>query len=92
MSVISHIELLGFQAPQDYLSKCQALIDIAEVIPLLDLTTLEKAILIRRETKIKVPDAVVAATALVRNLTLVSRNKKDFSRVAGLKYINPHEV
>lgn len=38
ISVISHIELLGFQAPRDYLLKCQTLIDIAEVIPLLDLT------------------------------------------------------
>lgn len=90
--VITHIELLGFQAADDYLQKCQSIITIAEVIPLVDPVIIDRAILVRRQTKIKLPDAVIAATALIRNLTVVSRNEKDFSRVEGLKYINPHEL
>ncbi len=84
--------MLGFQAPEDYLQKCQSLIDLAEVIPLVDLAIIKQAILVRRETKIKLPDAIIAATALVRDLTLVSRNEKDFSQVKGLKWINPHAL
>lgn len=91
ISVITHIELLGFQAADDYLQKCQSLVAVAEVVPLVDPVIIDRAILVRRETKIKLPDAVIAATALIRNLTVVSRNEKDFGRVKGLKYVNPHE-
>ena len=92
ISVITHIELLGFQASEEYLQRCQSLIALAEVIPLVDSVLIGKAILVRRETKIKLPDAVIAATALFRDLTIVSRNEKDFGRVQGLKYINPHTL
>jgi predicted nucleic acid-binding protein len=37
----------------------------------------------------KLPDAVVAATAIVYNFTLLSRNDKDFSNVQELQYFNP---
>ncbi|GAB4023116.1 type II toxin-antitoxin system VapC family toxin [Spirosoma koreense] len=88
ISVITQIELMGFQAPEAYLDKCQKLIDIASIILLADLATIERAIQVRRETKIKLPDAIIASTALVHSLTVVSRNEKDFSRVDGLKWIN----
>lgn len=39
---------------------------------------------IRRETKVKFPDAAIAATALFTKTTLVTRNTKDFRRVPGL--------
>lgn len=92
VSVITHIEVLGFQAPESYLRKIQDLIDIAEVIPLADSSIVERAIMIRRKTKIKLPDAVIAATALIHGLTIVSRNEKDFNRIDGLNYINPHTL
>ena len=91
ISVITHIEVLAFNAPTDYLQKVQNLVNIAQVIPLVDLAIIEQTSLIRRETKIKLPDAIIAATALTRNLTIVSRNEKDFSQVKGLKWVNPHK-
>jgi predicted nucleic acid-binding protein len=39
--------------------------------------------------KKKLPDAIIAATALVYDLTLLSRNSSDFSGINGLKIINP---
>ncbi len=42
--------------------------------------------------KIKLPDAIIAATALHYDLTLLSRNEKDFNWVDGLTLENPWEA
>ncbi len=57
---------------------------------------LEKAIKlktadIRKAHKIKLPDAIIAATAFVHNLTLITRNTKDFKGIDKLKIVNPFE-
>lgn len=43
---------------------------------------------IRRQKKIKTPDAIIGATALIHELTLASRNEKDFKNLP-LNFINP---
>ncbi len=47
---------------------------------------------IRKKHKIKLPDAIIAATALVYELTLVSRNVSDFKDIDGLQLINPWDA
>ncbi|MEK7541816.1 MAG: PIN domain-containing protein [Patescibacteria group bacterium] len=42
---------------------------------------------IRRNTKIKFPDAAIAALALETNTPLVTRNVRDFKRIAGLEIV-----
>jgi predicted nucleic acid-binding protein len=37
------------------------------------------------------PDGLIAATALEHNLTVVTRNTKDFSHLPGLQLLNPWE-
>ncbi len=37
-------------------------------------------------------DAYIAATALVHNLTMVTRNLADFTRFSGLKVVNPWDT
>jgi toxin FitB len=44
----------------------------------------ERAGRIQRETGLLTPDALIAATALVHGLELLSRNRRDFDRVPGL--------
>lgn len=44
---------------------------------------------IRKKHKIKLPDAIIAATALVYELSLVSRYVYDFKNINGLQLINP---
>jgi predicted nucleic acid-binding protein len=44
---------------------------------------------IRKKHKIKLPDAIIAATALVYELTLVTHNVSDFKSIEGLQLINP---
>jgi hypothetical protein len=39
---------------------------------------------IRKKHKIKLPDAIIAATSLYTNSTLITRNIKDFSRIKEL--------
>jgi predicted nucleic acid-binding protein len=39
---------------------------------------------IRRKHKIKLPDAIIAATAIYTNSTLITRNIKDFSKIKEL--------
>jgi len=38
---------------------------------------------------IKLPDAIIAASALTANLPLLTRNTSDFLRIAELQTINP---
>lgn len=49
-------------------------------------------IAIREIYKIKLPDAIITATALVYNLTLITRNISDFQNIESLKIINPHAL
>ena len=45
---------------------------------------------IRRETGIRLPDALIAATALERGLILTTRNVRDFEAVTGLRVRPPN--
>ena len=38
---------------------------------------------------IKLPDALIAATALSRNLVLVTGNERDFGQIQNLLMVNP---
>jgi toxin FitB len=54
-----------------------------------DRTVAEAAGRIRRETGVRTPDALIASTALVHHLTLVTRNRRDFERVPRLRLRAP---
>ncbi len=41
---------------------------------------------------IKLPDAIIPATAFVNNMELISRNINDFKNVEGLHTIDPHKI
>lgn len=43
---------------------------------------------VRRETKMKFPDAAIAATALFTHTPVVTRNQRDFKRVPGLRIVS----
>ncbi len=47
-----------------------------------------KTVELRKSHKIKLPDAIIAATAIVRNLILLTRNVSDFN-MPDLSLINP---
>lgn len=63
----------------------------AFVIALNDVIATE-TINLRKKHKIKLPDAVIAATAIVLNLTSVTSNVDDFKNIDGLNILNPQTV
>lgn len=56
----------------------------------IDREVVNETIAIRSKYRLKLPDAFIAATAIVHNLTLIADNDKDFSKVLELKYLNPN--
>lgn len=52
-----------------------------------DRTVSRVAAKIRRETKVKFPDAAIAATALFTHTPIVTRNRSDFRRISDLDIV-----
>ena len=89
ISVITRIELLGwYNATPEQLNKLNPFIANAHIYNLSEEIILE-TISLRQKNKIKLPDAVVAATAIVNDLTLLTRNTDDFKNIVGLRVENP---
>jgi toxin FitB len=50
-----------------------------------DRAVAQRAGRIRRETSVLLPDALIAATALEHGLAVVTRNRRDYARVRGVR-------
>ena len=87
VSFVSYIEFLGYSGVTDAMNEFIGFANVIEI----DKTIINKTIEIRQSKRIKLPDAIIAATALVLNFTVVSRNTTDFENIAGLKVIDPWE-
>lgn len=51
-----------------------------------------KTVELRKQYKIKLPDAIIAATALVSDLQLITRNTAGFKDLRKLQLLNPYKV
>jgi predicted nucleic acid-binding protein len=92
ISILTKIEFLGWDKhTPEGLKKCIKLIDYANVY-YLDEDIAEKAIEIKKRVNIKLADAVIAATALVNDFNLVTRNIDDFKMLDELQVINPFDL
>jgi predicted nucleic acid-binding protein len=49
----------------------------------------QRTITLRQQHRIRLPDALIAATALALGEPLVTRNTQDFQAIAGLVRLNP---
>jgi hypothetical protein len=88
ISFITYIEFLGYK---DVTVASENLIALADVIEV-NKTIIAICISIRKAKSIKLPDAIIAATALANNLVLLSRNTSDFKDIEGLQVIDLYKV
>lgn len=91
LSVITQIELLCWKTD---IAKEQAVKDFISDSEILEITpnVISYCVNIRRDKKVKTPDAIIAATAIANDYTLISNNDKNFKSIQGLKYINPYSM
>lgn len=90
ISVITKIEFLGWRKLNNkQMQKAKEFLSFATVISLNRLIS-DRTIIIKQSHNIKLPDAIIAATALSRNFTLVTRNSEDFKELK-IKIYNPFE-
>ena len=82
ISVVTRIELLA--GPADDMKKVRDLLEGLEV-ERIDDNVAEAAAAIRREHRLKLPDAVILATARVRGVPLLTRNTHDFDGLEGVE-------
>jgi predicted nucleic acid-binding protein len=91
ISVITEIEALSWVNPdKSKEALIKEFIDDANVFPLTP-AIVKNCVTIRRNRKIKTPDAIIAATAIVHNLTLVS-NDEHFIGIEGLQLLDSHSL
>ena len=84
-SVVTRAELYSGTADEDTIDAFLEPFD--EIV--LDRDIANQAGRLRRLRAIKLPGALIAATALLTNRTVVTRNARDFKKVQGLKVLVP---
>jgi hypothetical protein len=92
VSSMTYVEVMDYQQlrsqDRDYFEQ---VFQTATILPISD-AVIKKAFALRARKKMRLSDAIIAATALVHGLTLATRNTKDFSGIAGLSVLNPFDA
>ena len=93
ISVITKIEALGYSFKNAEEHKLLfAICSELKVISLTDQIA-EETINLKKNYKIKLPDAIIYATALVEKVPLLTNNINDFKLISrGVKLINPFDL
>jgi predicted nucleic acid-binding protein len=89
ISIITEIELLSW--PKISTTEIGTISEFLSNFESIGLTEEIKIVTIqlRKSTGLKIPDAVIAATALTHSIPLLTNNLKDFEKVDFLKIIDP---
>lgn len=88
ISVITFMEVLGYSFENfDEEIFVRELLSVFRII-YVDQLIADIVVQIRKKRRIKLPDAIIAATAISKNLQLVTRNVEDFENI-DVKIANP---
>ena len=92
ISVAVKIKVLTYHEIPDKMSLIEDFVSLATILPLDKIVT-KKAIDLRKyNKKMKLGDAIIAVTALVHGLILITNNTKDFTHITDLVIIDPHTI
>ena len=88
ISIITYMEILGFRFnnPNEE-ALIKDLLDLFETV-FINQEIADQVVEIRKSHSIKLPDAIIASTAICEDLTLVTRNTDDFKKL-NIPLINP---
>lgn len=92
ISVITRIELLSWKS---IIAKDEVIINefiLESTVFSLEEPVIKRTISLRKTNKIKLPDAIIAATALERNMQLLTHNIKDFINIPGLIVVDANAL
>ena len=92
ISVIVEIEILTYHELPDKMPLIEEFLQFANVLALDTITTQKTIELRRNNRKLKIADAIIAATAMVNDFILITNNTKDFKDIEGLELIDPHLI
>jgi predicted nucleic acid-binding protein len=89
VSAISYVEVLGYHNlavsdERDFL----LFFSTTRIIPISQ-SVLKQAVQLRKQHKMSLGDSIIAATALLNNLTLITANIADFQWINDVKLLNP---
>jgi toxin FitB len=91
VSALSYLEVLGYhQLTDEQRQYFDDFFQAAQVLPI-SRDVLAQAAVLRQQRRMTLGDAIIAGTALVYDLTLVTRNVNDFRWITGLNLLNPLE-
>jgi len=92
VSIITKIEVLSYNPDRE--DNYQALVEFFEASSIfeLDHEIVNLTIETRQTNKIKLPDAIIAATAKANKMTLITRNIKDFKNIPDFEFIHPMDL
>ena len=91
ISVISKIEVLRYNTIGFVMQILGDFLDCSNICEL-DAKTVNETIILCRKSKIKLPDAIIAATCIANQYVLLTRNVKDFVHIVDLEIVNPWEL
>ena len=90
VSVISYMEVLGYRfrnnKEKNFVKELVSMFNLRFI----DQEIAENVIDIRKKHRIKLPDAIIAATAATDNLCLITRNIEDFKNI-DIRILNPFD-
>ncbi|MBE9004915.1 type II toxin-antitoxin system VapC family toxin [Fortiea sp. LEGE XX443] len=91
VSALSYLEVLGYhQLNEEQRQYFEEFFQVAQVLPISQ-DVLKQAVTLRQQKRMTLGDSIIAGTALVYGLTLITRNTGDFSWMTQLKLWNPFD-
>jgi predicted nucleic acid-binding protein len=91
-SIITRIEVMGYNGSKDEMDKFEEMFGSLIEIELSE-NIVQKTIHLRKSyQKIKLPDLIIAATALEYNFQLITHNLDDFKSITGLTLIDSYSL
>ena len=91
ISIITKIEVQSLQIPEEYTDLVNNFLRDAIVLDLSN-NVAKNCVLINQTHTLDITQAIVAATAVTYNYTIVTNTTKPYAKIRGLNVINPWEI